>query len=637
MLKLRHTPFALILGGLLNTPSLAEETTAVNPNRTDDIVISASRVESKRIENGSSITVLDEQYLQENQARTVAELLQDIPGVSVASTGGLGQQTSVFIRGADSNKTLVIIDGIEVNDLASITGGYDFAHLTADNIERIEVLKGSQSALWGSDAMGGVINIVTQKGQAGFNPTAAIEIGENNYHKENVSLSGAEGNSHYSLSASHLETDGISAKTRELDDPDNDGYRNNTVTLKAGHQFSDIFAMDTVLRYSDAENEYDEDKYEFDATTFTSEQVANIADIYAKSRQRLAKLNTHLNLLSNRWQNRLSVAFSDSLNRDFSSYSSEYEGQKIKTDLQSDYYLNRVNGYTQRLSFIAEHENDNYQSWAMDEKQRIEASGVVLGYGADWQKTLFFNAAVRHDINDKFDDTTTYHIDISTWISDGTRLHASHGTGVKNPSLGQLYGEVTAWSYSGNAALKPEESLSWDAGVEYNFAELDAYIDLTYFDSRYTDMHAYESDPVTWQGTYVNLDNKATARGVELTASLKMSDDFRVNAGYTYMETDDGDNNELLRRPKHSASLNSNYKYTDNLSANIGVRYVGERLDYGNIDLDDYTVINIGAAYQIHKHVSVSARLENAFDEDYEEVSDYGTDPLTAYLGISFK
>ena len=622
MLKPRHTQIALILGSLLSTPSFAAELQDKAINTQNDIVISASRVESKRIETGSSITVLDAQYLQENQARTVAEVLQDVPGVSVANSGGLGRQTSVFIRGAGSNKTLVIIDGIEVNDLSSITGGYDFAHLMADNIERIEVLKGSQSALWGSDAMGGVINIITKKSKAGFNPTAAIEIGENNYHKESVSLSGANGNSHYSLFASNLETDGISAKTNEADD---DSYENKNITLKAGHQFADIFAMDTVLRYSDTESEYDD--------YFGSDYDSGY---YSTNRQHQAKLNSNIDLLNKQWQNRLSVAFSDSKNENFSSNNSESEGQKIKTDLQSDYYFNTINNYTQRISFIAEHENDRYQSWGMDKKERIEASGVVLGYGADWAKTVFVNAALRHDFNDKFDDTTTYHIDISTWVSDGTRLHTSHGTGVKNPSLGQLYGYNAsdwgaAYDYSGNPTLKPEESLSWDVGVEYNFADLDAYIDLTYFDSRYTDMHSYESN------TYVNLDNKATARGVEFTGSLKITEDFRANANYTFMETDDGDGDELLRRPKHSASLNSNYKYTPNLSANIGVRYVGERLDYGNIELDDYTVINIGAAYQVHKHITLSGRLENAFDKEYEEVSGYNTDPLTAYIGVSFK
>ncbi|WP_372882593.1 TonB-dependent receptor plug domain-containing protein [Psychromonas sp.] len=617
MLKPRLTPIALVLGSLLTMQSVAAQAQIENANQQDDIIISASRVETKRIESGSSITVLDAQYIKDNQARTVAELLQDVPGVSVNSNGGLGQTTSVYIRGADSNKTLVIIDGIEVNDLSNIKGGYGFAHLMADNIERIEVLRGSQSALWGSDAMGGVINIITKKGSAGSTPSMAMEFGENDYNKSTVNLSGAQGNSHYSLSAHTLTTDGISATDT---DPDDDGYKNENITLKGGHQFSDIFAMDAVLRYSDAEGEYDIGDY--------------------TSRHRQAKINSNLNLLNNRWKNRLSIAFSDSENENYG----KSEGQKVKTDLQSDYYLNTVNDYSQRLSFIAEHENDNYQSWSMDEKQRIEASGLVFGYGADWQKTVFVNAAVRHDYNSKFDDTTTYHIDVSTWISDGTRLHASHGTGVKNPSLGQLYGYSPyeyVWdgvtytgAYEGNSDLKPEKSLSWDAGIEYNFADIDGYIDLTYFDSRYTDMHDYVYFPTE---TYINLDNKATARGVELTTNLKVAEKLRVNVGYTFMETDDGEGDELVRRPKHAASINSNYQHSDKLSTNFGVRYVGKRLDISDVDLDDYIVVNIGASYKVHERITLSARLENAFDEDYEEVSGYNTDPATAYIGVTFK
>ncbi|MFT6926902.1 MAG: vitamin B12 transporter [Psychromonas sp.] len=612
MPRLYYTPIALALTTLFSVPSIAAET----QNTQDDIIISASRVETKRIESGSSITVLDQQYIKDNQARTVAELLRDVPGVSVASNGGLGQTTSVFIRGANSGETLVIIDGIEVNDLSTPGGSYDFAYLMADDIERIEVLKGSQSALWGSDAMGGVINIITKKGKAGFHPTASVETGAHNYHKENINLSGAQGNSHYSLSASNLQTDGISAKNGEFDDPDDDGYKNQNISLKAGHQFTDIFTVDTVLRYSDAETEYD---------SFSS-------DANSTNQQRQAKLNTNFNLLDNQWKSHLSVAFSDSEREAFSGNTSEsqYEWQKIKTELQSDYYFDTVNEYTQRVTFFAEHENDKYETTSAEYK--MDTSSVVLGYGADWQKIVFVNAAIRGDFNNKFDDTSTYHIDVSAWVSDGTRLHASHGTGVKNPTFYQLYG------YYGNTSLVSEESLSWDAGVEYNFADSDAYIDLTYFDSRYSDMIDTNYDSSTGVYAYYNID-EATSRGVELTGKVKVTNKLRVNTGYTYMETDNGEGDELVRRPKHSASINANYKYTSNLSANIGARYIGERdnSDYDDVRLDNYTVVNIGAAYQVQKHITLSARIENALDKDYEEVSGYNTDPLTAYIGISFK
>ena len=616
MFKPHYTPLALVLGSLLSAPSFADDTTVTDTDtNSDDIVISASRVETSRVETGSSITVLDAQYIKDNQARTVAELLQDVPGVSVANSGSFGQPTSVFIRGANSGETLVIIDGVEVNDLSSSSGSYDFAHLMADNIERIEVLRGSQSALWGSDAMGGVINIITKKGKAGFNPTASIEIGENNYHKENVSISGATDASHYSLAASNIKTDGISATTVEGDD---DNYENQSLNLKAGHQFNNLFAMDTILRYSNVEYEYD--------NPYGSDYDSGY---HATNLQRQAKLNANLNLLNKQWQNRLSIAFSDSDREDFSSSDSEYKGQKIKTDLQSNYYFDTINDFTQHISVIAEHENNKYE---YGEEYKMDASAAVLAYGVDWQKAVFINAAIRGDFNSKFDDTTTYHLDLSAWVNDGTRLHASYGTGSKNPTFYQLYSD-----YYGNTDLASEESRSWDAGVEYNFSDVNAYIDLTYFDSHYTDMIDTECDAF-WNCTFYNVD-EATANGVELTGSLKLTKDFRMSAGYTYMETDNGDGDELVRRPKHSASINANYKYTPTLSANIGARYVGDRdnSDYDDVRLDSYTVTNIGATYQVHKHITLTARLENAFDENYEEVSGYNTAERTAYVGVSFQ
>ncbi len=622
MLKLRHTPLAFIVGSLLSTPGFAAQAAATQ----DDIVISASRVETKRIETGSSITILDAQYLQENQARTVAEVLQDVPGVSVSSNGGLGKTTSVFIRGAGSNKTLVIIDGVEVNDLSSITGGYSFANLMADNIERIEVLRGSQSALWGSDAMGGVINIITKKGQGDFKQTASFEVGENDYHKESVSIRGTQGNSHYSLFASNLETNGISAKTGEFDDPDDDGYTNQNVTLKAGHQFTDIFLVDGVMRYTRADSDYDSSNYNSTANADNNS--------HTKTRQRLAKLNTHLNLLDNRWKNRLSFSYADSKSENYdpqrinwitseSESYTENSGENIKTELQSDYFLNTNGDFNQRFTVVAETEKSTYQPWSVTQEQNMDSSSAVVEYAVDWCQSIFLTTSLRRDFNSDFDNTTTHKVALTGWATDGIRLHASHGTGVKNPTFSQLFGDYAT------PDLNPETSDSWDVGIEYNFASLDGYIDLTYFNADY-------DDAIRWsESSYENIDEKTN--GVEISTTFTVTEDFRANASYTFMETDDGNGNELLRRPKHSASINANYKYTPKLSANIGARYVGKRLDYGNVDLDDYTVVNIAAAYQVNEHITVSGRIENAFDKDYEEVSGYNTDSATAYVGVSFQ
>ena len=217
---------------------------------------------------------------------------------------------------------------------------------------------------------------------------------------------------------------------------------------------------------------------------------------------------------------------------------------------------------------------------------------------------------------------------LTGWATDGIRLHASQGSGVKNPTFSQLFGDYAT------PDLNSETSDSWDAGIEYNFATLDGYIDLTYFNADYDDAIRWSSSTYS----YVNQNEKTN--GIEISAAFTLTQAFRVNAAYTFMETDDGTGEELLRRPKHSASINANYKYTDNLSANIGARYVGKRLDYGypdNVELDDYTVVNIAAAYQINEHFTVSGRIENAFDKDYEEVSGYNTAERTAYVGVSFQ
>ena len=399
MPRLRYTPIALALTTLLSAQHAAAET----PNTENDIVISASRVETKRIETGSSITVFDEQYLQENQTRTVAEILRDAPGVSVASTGGLGKTTSVFIRGSHSSNTVVIIDGVKVTDQSSASGGFDFAHLMADNIERIEVLRGSQSALWGSDAMGGVINIITKKGQAGFNPSGSIEIGKNDYHKETVSISGAQDSSHYSLFASNLETDGISAKNGEFDDPDDDGYKNQNVSLKAGHQFSDIFSVDGVLRYTQADSDYDSYNYN------SAENADN--NSHTKTRQRLAKLNSHLSLLDNRWKNRLSLSYADSKSENYdpqrtdwvtneSEPYTENSGDTIKTELQSDYLLNNNNDdFNHRFTIAAETEKSTYQPWSADQEQEMDSSSAIIEYAVDWSKAIFLTTSLRRDFN----------------------------------------------------------------------------------------------------------------------------------------------------------------------------------------------------------------------------------------------
>ncbi|AGH80269.1 TonB-dependent receptor, plug [Psychromonas sp. CNPT3] len=620
MLNYRFASLAIFISSSLFSPlTLADEY-----RESDDVVISASLVETKRVESGSSITVLDEQYIKENQARSVAELLQDIPGVTVSRTGSIGARTSVSIRGAKSNQTLVIIDGVEVNDPTNINGGFNFNTLMASNIERIEVLKGAQSALWGSDAMGGVINITTKKGTSGFNPSLSIEGGSNQYHQESFNINGANKRSHYSFSGSNLQTDGISAQTETMGGNEDDAYKNQTLSIKGGHTFNDIFSLDGIVRYNNSKNDYD-----------NGNNASTNSGYLLNTKQNLGKINAHLNLLDQKLKNTLSISHSQyyskgSGRKSWDNY--EYDGKKTKALLQSNYYFTPHSAYTQRLSFAGEYERDNYQSYGMSKPQKMNATGLVLEYSADWDKSVFFGLSARQDFNNHFENTQTYHGDISAWVNEGTRLHSSLGSGVKNPTFGQLSG-LDGNISSGNSNLKPEKNTTWDMGVEYNFASRDAYVDITYFNARYQDMIDYSMP----KSMYINIKN-ATSQGIELTGHLNLSDKLRINSAYTYNKTIDKDSNApIIRHPKHTANINANYHYTDKLSANIGLRYIGKRLDIGDVELSSYSLLNLAVNYQINTHISVQGRIENALDKDYVELVGYDTEPLTAYLGFTLK
>lgn len=613
----------LALAVVFSAPTtLASEPTMLDTK--DDIVISASKVETKRVETGSSITVISEKYLQENQSRSVAEVLRDVAGISVATSGGLGKKTSVFIRGAASENTVIVVDGVKVSNLSSSSGGYDLSNLMTDNIERIEVLRGPQSALWGSDAMGGVINIITKKGKGPLNSRIDLQVGGNKFSKVVANINGSTDKSNYSLTVSNIDSGGISAKTGAFDDPDNDDYRNQNVLLNVGYQFTPIFAMNAIFNYTTTNSEYD--------STYDPINPVN-NDVYGKNHQKIAKINSYLNLLDNQLRNRLSVTYLSSRAETFDplywngdTYS-ENSGDSLKAELQSDYFLNRGD-FNHRFTLAAEVEKSKFHAWGVDEEQDMRNSSIIGEAATDWLKTIFVSASFRQDFNNKFDDTTTYKLAISGWASDGVRLHASYGTGVKNPTFSQLSGPY-ATPY-----LNPERSTGWDAGIEYNFASVNGFVDLTYFNSNYID--AIRWDPTIGPyGGYTNQDEDSS--GIELSSFVHITPALRLNGQYTYMQTHDGTaaRHDLLRRPDHSASLNINYSLTTKWNVNLGGRYVGKRLDFGNIKLDDYAIFNLASSYQVVEQVTVYGRLENLLDKEYIDITGYGTEGLTAFIGVN--
>ncbi|MEL0630194.1 TonB-dependent receptor plug domain-containing protein [Psychromonas aquatilis] len=633
MSTFRYTPITLAAISLFTAPVFAEDTATEETGERMNIMIvkgvtNIINDEDSRTETGTAITIITEKDIEQQQATTVADILKNSPGVTIASNGGLGKKTSVFMRGAASESVVVVIDGVRVTDQSSASGGFDFANLMADGIERIEVIRGSQSALWGSDALGGVINIITKEGGNGFNATGTVELGANNYAKQFVNINGGDEKAHYSLSVANLTTDGISAGTGSDDDPDDDGYRNTMVNFKAGYRFNDIFAIDGVARYTDAKSEYDAYGYTSGADN----------DVYSLDEQRTAKINLYVNLLDSRWNNRLSLSYADTTSENFdpNGWNGDYtenSGETIKAEVQSDYLLSTDN-FEQRFTFAGEIQKDTFLPWnsgSTPDEQKMESTAIIGEYHLNWHEKVFFTGSLRHDFNSEFDDTNTYKLALSVWATDSIRLHTSHGTGVKNPTFSQLFGAYAT------PDLESETSISTDMGIEYNFANQRGYIDFTYFDAEYENGIRWNQTLNTGNGAYENQDENV--QGIELSSTFNVNEDYTISGQYTYLMTEDGtvDKKELIRRPKHSATLNNNYQVNNKLNTNLGINYVGERYDYGYVELDDYTLVNLGVSYQLTEHFSIHGRVENVLDKDYVVITDYGVDPFSAYIGVTFK
>ncbi|WP_343712983.1 TonB-dependent receptor [Inquilinus sp.] len=594
------------------------------------IVVTANRVPTPAAEVGSAVTVITRQELEDRQVRQLSDVLREVPGVAVNRTGPAGQTTQIRIRGAESNQTLVLIDGVEVND-PSANSDFDFAHLMADDIGRIEVLRGPQSALYGSDAIGGVVNIVTRRGEGPAGGTASVEGGGYGTLRAHASVSGGNDDLDYLIGATGLRTDGASAARTGSEA---DGTRTGTIYTKIGLHPSELVDIDVVGRYT---------RFNTDLDGFAGGVGAVDSKDDVDGSSFLGRIQGRLKLLDGRWEHIVGLSYTDD-SRDYRDGSdiitSSYRGKTSRVDYQTNLTLDSeaVLPAAHRLTFAIDHEEQQADSDSgfADFSRRIGATGLVGQVQLGLADSLFLTGSVRHDLNDLFRDTTTWRLTAAWQIeATGTKLRASYGTGVKNPTLFELYGFTN--SYRGNPDLKPERAEGWDAGFDQQIWGDRVVLDATYFEQRISDLIVGSG-----QGS-ANLPGTATARGVELGLSVMPVDDLTIRASYTYTDAEDATGAELVRRPRNLASLNVNYRFLDGTAnVNLGVDYNGRQKDlafdaaYNSspVTLDGYTLVNLAASYQVTDRVQVYGRIDNLLDEDYEEVWTYGSLRRAGYLGM---
>lgn len=607
----------------------------------EEIVVTATRTETPYKEIASSLTLITKEEIENKQQTLLLDFLRTVPALDVAQSGGAGKTTSVFIRGAKSEHTLVLIDGVEANDPVSPSRSFDFASLTTDNVERIEILRGPQSTLYGSDAIAGVINIITKKGIGKPTFSFLTEGGTFNTFKNGIGIAGGNERINYSLNSVLFNTNGISAAKKEDGIGDKDGHRSIVYSARFGLKTSANSNIDVILRYLDTNTDIDN----FGGNG--GDDPNNIQN----SKQLFLRAEGRYLSLEKMWEQKFGFSLTNldrknnnDIDKDHPAEMSRetYNGKLLKFDWQNNIYLNGDNTVTFGVETEEEKASFDYYSESMWgafssvlAEKSIRTTGIYLQEQLKVNNSFFAAIGIRIDVHSKYGMEITYRIAPAYFMeSTGTKVKATYGTGFKSPTLYQLYSQY------GDESLKPDKSQGWDIGMEQYFLNDKLMIGTTYFHNSFENMIDYD----TGTSTYKNI-GEAESKGVEMSASLQNFSGFSVQAHYTYTTTEDKTTGEaLLRRPNNKVGFDINYRFLEQANVYFGIIATGKRddLDFSafpanRVNLDRYVLFNLAAAYDITGNFQIFGRLDNLFDTKYEEIFGYGTYGFSAYAGLKIR
>jgi vitamin B12 transporter len=600
----------------------------------DTIVVTATRIPTPEQQVASSITVVTADDIAVRQLQSLPDLLKQVPGLNVVQTGGAGGQTSVFMRGTNSNHTKVLVDGIDVSDPSNSGGAFDFGQFLTQDIQKVEILRGPQSGLYGSDAIGGVINIITKSGGGPAQFNAGVEAGSFDTFNQTGGLSGSLDGFHYAANVAHFHSgetpvtplDLLAPGERRIDDY----YDNFTASSKLGVDITENFDLGLVARYTDTHLRLtgeNEDNFPVDFPD--SAQSAN------NTLQTYARATAHLLSFGGLLEQTLGAAYSNIKSSDFAPEfpRSDAFGERVKFDWQGIIKL----AADEKLVLGAEHQRDEITA-------PISASTSIDSGYAELQSSfgdrLFDTISVRYDENDRFGGKVTYRFAPAYLITEtGTKLKGSVGTGFKAPTLNQLFQSFPDFDFFANPNLKPESSVGWDLGVEQALAGDRLRLGATYFHNNITNLIADSADFTT----EINVGHAVT-QGVESFVAYQPIQALTFRLDYTYTQAMDAiADQELLRRPRHKGSLNTAWQASRRLSLNATVLSVSSWVD-GNRDFSisrlnasPYTTVDMAAVYEVSSNLSVYGRVTNLLDRRYENPVGFLQPSIGAFAGIKTK
>jgi len=623
------------------TPDIAGSTAA---NADADVVVVANRSAIALDKVGVSTTVLTLPQLQADQALAVSDVLAREPGVSVARNGGVGETTSFFIRGAETDQTLVMIDGVRLDDPSAPGGGFDFGNLLVGDISRIEVLRGPQSTLYGSQAIGGVVNIVTAAPTRPLQGDAQVEGGTYDTLYGKASLGGKDGPWTWQVAANYYSTVGVSAFDQRLGGEEPDGYHNVGVTTRLGYEITPDISLDLRGIYLQARSKFDG----FDTPT------GNFGDDneWGATRESIAYAGLNFGLWDDRLKNRLAAQYTltqrDDYDPDDLPVTKTFDGRGTNSRFEYEGTYAIAQGWTGVFGAESTRESITTSSPAFDIPGTPPTKAydtINSGYGqlqAEPIHGLNLTAGVRYDEHSTFGGHAVGQASAAWSPNNGqTILRTSWGQGFKAPTVYELF------SAYGNTDLKPEQANGWDAGIEQKFWSGRADLQISYFNRTTTDLIEFvDCVSITAPhcangfGFYDNVD-KAEAQGIELTGSVRPLRGLDITANYTYLDDRNRSpgadfNNVLARRPANTANLSATYVWPVKLSTAVAVRYAGKSYDDDDntLLLKSYALVDLRASYPLGHGLEAYGRIENLFNKAYETTYQYGSLRRGYYGGL---
>lgn len=609
----------------------------------NDIVVTASRsgdaVEVRNLP--ASVTLLTNADLAERQTRIVSDVLRDVPGLAVSRAGAIGGLTQVRVRGSESNHVLVLVDGIKASD--PYLGEFDFGTLLADEAAKIEVLRGQQSSLYGSDAIGGVIQYITLTGRELPGVSLRAEGGSFGTASGGARVGGYSDTLDYVASASAYRTDGYpTARVGSRDV----GATMVNATAKVTWTPSATFKLTGVGRYGYVDA--DTNNSDNDPTSPLFGYTIGSPGTFYRQNAFYGLVRADLSLADGRWNNALTGQFADTTRKGYDAdvRSSGDKGRRYKGTYETSFRFGServVNRLTGAVDFEREEfENTTPSDFVFRGRRSTENWGFVGQYELTVDDALSAGASIRQDQNNRFDDVTTYRLQAGYRLPIGLRVRGAYGTGVKNPTYYELFG-YSDGRYIGNANLKPEKSKGWEAGADWDIARGKATVGATYFDSK-LENEIFTSYPAPdFIATPANRDTRSKQHGIEAFASARPIPQIKFDLAYTWLDATENGVNEV-RRPHHIGSFNATVFSDDQrFSGTLTLRYNGRQDDLAYTDpsyvpvrvsLREYVLMNLNAEYKLTGGLTVFGRVDNLLDERYEDVFSFASPGRSAIGGV---